>query len=146
MGFYRHSRDHRTEQMGLNRMDRRDRWKTFSRHLPHSLYMIIDPRDGAIFYIGMTYNLDRRIKDHLRCRPHAASSRRIAAILAAGLKPDFQTVAHATDQAAALRLECSLIAYALQQGHQLDNNPAELREARALLTTTSADLHDSATP
>lgn len=41
------------------------------------IYALIDVRDGNMFYVGSTNNLERRYKNYLKRRPHSANLDRI---------------------------------------------------------------------
>ncbi len=52
------------------------------------VYLIVDPRDRGIFYVGQTGNMEGRIEGHI-LRDKGVTRRRIDEILTEGLVPQF---------------------------------------------------------
>lgn len=76
------------------------------------VYELVDPRDGAVFYVGKGQG--KRVRQHVRDAArgrigNSAKHARIAAILAAGAKPQELIVATFDDEDDALEHEADLI-------------------------------------
>lgn len=93
------------------------------------VYTIADPRDGAIFYIGVTNNLARRVTRHLAVEPGKPTAKRIRELLASDFVPTFSVAArHASFQEARAD-ELQRIAQTIISGAQLDNAGYEIADA-----------------
>lgn len=60
---------------------------------PHDLYRIKDPRDKAVFYVGISKNIQKRKRRHLACAGlNFNLNLRIQAILQCGLIPEMEII------------------------------------------------------
>jgi predicted GIY-YIG superfamily endonuclease len=65
---------------------------------PHDIYRLRDPRDKAIFYIGISKNSQRRYKQHLACVGlNFKLNIRIQEILQCGLIPEMEIIEQDVD-------------------------------------------------
>lgn len=93
------------------------------------VYSITDPRDGHVFYIGVTNNLARRVTQHLATEPGKPSAKRIRELLQSDIVPTFSVLAkHATFQDARAD-ELERIALVIIDGRQLNNAGYEIGDA-----------------
>lgn len=81
---------------------------------PYYVYVLVDPRDECVFYVGK--GSKQRLRAHGREagltpeeNPKSAKVRRIRAIRAAGSEPRVDVVRHGLDEAQALLVEAALI-------------------------------------
>lgn len=103
------------------------------------VYQISDPRDGALFYIGVTNNLARRVTQHFACVPGKPTAKRIRAILDADRLPEFCVITRMPSYDDARAHELRLIAERILEGHQLENAGFEIADAlRAYAETARA--------
>lgn len=72
------------------------------------VYFLLDPRDGTVFYVGVSSNPARRLDQHM-APSGSASFRRCDEILDAGLWPTFVLVAECADRIDALWIEREMI-------------------------------------
>lgn len=62
-------------------------------NIPHDAYRLRDPRDKAIFYVGISKNVRRRYKQHLACSGlNFQLNIRIQEILQCGLTPEMEII------------------------------------------------------
>lgn len=95
----------------------------------HYIYILKDPRDNAVRYVGLSYDLVTRYNAHLHTKMDAPRDRWIAELRALGLKPLLQQVdCHPisianprADRAAAQRLESLWINHLIRLGMPLLN-------------------------
>jgi predicted GIY-YIG superfamily endonuclease len=74
----------------------------------YCVYVIADPSEvGVVKYVGMTTNVERRMKEHYRRKSPLGEWLR--ALRAAGLEPDVQTYHHTTDKREAMEREYKMI-------------------------------------
>lgn len=60
---------------------------------PHDIYRLRDPRDKAVFYIGISKDSQRRLKQHLACAGlNFKLNIRIQEILQSGLLPEMEII------------------------------------------------------
>lgn len=63
---------------------------------PHDAYRLRDPRDKAVFYVGISKNVQRRFKQHLACAGlNFKLNIRIQEILQSGLIPELELIERA---------------------------------------------------
>jgi len=89
----------------------------------HDAYRLRDPCDKAVFYVGISKNIQRRYKQHLACSGlNFKLNIRIQEILQSGLLPELELIEHAMEGFAKAReREKFWIAYHVQQGDTLMN-------------------------
>jgi predicted GIY-YIG superfamily endonuclease len=60
---------------------------------PHQIYALIDPRDGALRYIGVSNNVNRRLAQHCRdTSKHTPKGRWLAELQQQGLTPELEII------------------------------------------------------
>lgn len=86
------------------------------------IYALIDPRDGALRYIGITNNPDQRLEEHLSGRGNNPLKREwIYELRRIGLAPIMQPLETGLSLPAALERESFLIQHYLNSGYALVN-------------------------
>lgn len=97
--------------------------KTVKNDIPHDAYRLRDPRDKAVFYVGISKNSQRRYKQHLACAGlNFKLNIRIQEILQCGLIPQMEIIEPAIPGAEKAReREKHWISYHIQVGDQLTN-------------------------
>ena len=89
---------------------------------PHFVYELVDPRDNSVFYVGVTRDLYKRFRDHMRCDgTNVQKDYRIQEIVASGHLPIMRTVERAKTFTAVLVRETHWIRLYLSQGVLLLN-------------------------
>jgi GIY-YIG catalytic domain len=89
---------------------------------PYIIYALIDPRDGAIRYIGITNNPDQRLEEHLNGRGNNPLKREwVYGLRRLGLAPIMQPLETGLSLPAALERESFLIQHYLNSGNALVN-------------------------
>src|SRR5262245_5906302 len=71
-------------------------------HRLYTIYAMVDPKDGAVRYVGMTLRLTRRTQEHLH-RGSIATRPWVAALKAQGLKPEFIVLEYTDESLAGFR-------------------------------------------
>lgn len=87
----------------------------------HVVYLLRDPRSGAIRYVGQTVEPKNRLRSHLSLRSKTHKFMWIQQLKTAGLQPRLEVVEICESQAAANVAECEWIAALQLQGAQLTN-------------------------
>jgi hypothetical protein len=85
------------------------RWRAKQREIKWSVYVLIDPRDGTVFYVGCSKRPKIRRGNH-KGDPGSAAWPRVSDIRAAGLECIMGIVAQFEAKAAAVQYEYDLIA------------------------------------
>lgn len=103
-----------------------------SKKTPHDAYRLRDPRDKAVFYVGISKNTQRRYKQHLACFGlNFRLNTRIQEILQSGHVPELETIEKAIPGSAEARnRERFWIEHHAQLGDPL-TNVAEMSEVGA---------------
>jgi hypothetical protein len=90
---------------------------------PWLIYVLIDPRDGRVRYVGWTINLRQRLRDHMKPSRLSGNQRRdrwLASLIADGFYPRVETVEHGDGQGHA-EAECKWITHYRSLGFELTN-------------------------
>lgn len=87
----------------------------------YTIYALIDPRDNAIRYIGITVNPDERLKQHIWGDMNIRKREWISELNQSDLAPIMQTIETAETEGTALEREAYWIQYYLSQGVRLVN-------------------------
>lgn len=98
---------------------------------PHDAYRLRDPRNNAIFYVGISKNIQRRYKQHLACSGlNFKLNLRIQEILQCGFAPEMEIIEPAIPGAEKAReRERYWINHHTEQGNTL-TNIAEMDEVK----------------
>lgn len=89
-----------------------------------TVYRLVDPRDGAIRYVGSSYYPDERLRTHV-IHPHGTPAKRqwLADLASQGLHPVMERLA-TVDPKDRRRAERDAILQHLADGHPLTNRVA----------------------
>jgi len=77
-------------------------------NLPWKVYGLIDPRDGRVFYVGVSYIVQSRVVSH-NSDPASSAWHTCREIVESGTKPDYCIFGSFALKRSALFLEASLI-------------------------------------
>jgi hypothetical protein len=107
---------------------------------PWLIYILIDPRDGQVRYVGWTIDLRQRLRDHMKPSRLNGNQRRdrwLASLIADGFYPHVETVEHGDGQGHA-EAECKWITRYRSLGFDLTNLTDGGEGAQGRLHTAAA--------
>lgn len=88
----------------------------------HDVYILSDPRDGSIHYIGVSKNIQQRFKQHLTCSGmNLHKNMWVIRLLQQGLQPHIEVIDRAIGFQEAKQREAHWITYYRDQGEPLTN-------------------------
>lgn len=91
------------------------------RELTYTVYALIDPRDNNIRYIGITYDPDRRLKEHLSNDSNVLKRNWVNELRQFGLTPRMHLLETGLSLSLALEREHFLIQHYFNEGRDLVN-------------------------